>query len=367
MHKCAIAENGCKKTEATRCKRGFEDFSPCQETTFNAKGLPVYKRPTQNDILVVGHNMQMLLDWRGHMNVESASNQKSVLYLYDYLFKGLKKVLAQARKEAIERGESGINVDEAAVFLRGRILCSMDCTWRALGFSNYPAQQPSTKLIVVILKSQTDFFLERGKATDMLIFMNRPEELHNLKYDEFFQKWHYVYTKPKTLTGEYFEIEFSKIRKRIFIVKWIDSKEHLVRISMIYPNAGEAWYLRLIHRSRAVTGWEDAYSFNGIKYATYQEAARHSGFLDDETEATHCFAEAILDGNKTPSSLRGLFIMLTVDGSPTIGLLLQETYVEAMTADFEYRNPDLTKEGINRINFIFNQILLFNLTPVNSI
>jgi hypothetical protein len=88
------------------------------------------------------------------MNVESALNEKSVLYLYDYLFKGLKKFLAQARKEAIERGETGINVDEAAV-----ILCSMDCTWRALGFSDYPAEQPSTKLIVVMLKSQTDFFL----------------------------------------------------------------------------------------------------------------------------------------------------------------------------------------------------------------
>jgi hypothetical protein len=236
--------------------------------------------------------------------------------------------------------KTGINVDEDAVFLRGRILCSMDCIWRALGFFNYPAQHPSTKLIVVMLKSQTDFFLEKCKATDMLIFMN------NLKYDEFFQEWHYVYIKPKTLTGNHFEIQFSAIRKTIFIVKWIDSAKHLVRISILYPHAGEAWYQRLIYRSRAVTGWEDAYSFNGIKYASYQEAARHSGFLDDETEAAHCFAEAILDANRTPSLLRGLFIMLTADGSPTLGLLLEETYTEALTADYEYHNPDLSKEGI---------------------
>jgi hypothetical protein len=241
-----------------------------------------------------------------------------------------------------------MNVDEATVFLRGRILCSMDCIWRAFGYSNYPPQEPSTKLIVVMLKSQTDFFLEKGKATDMLIFMNRPEQLFNLKYEEFYQTWHYVYIKPKSSTSEYFEIQFSAIRKSIFIVKWIKSDGHLVRISMIYPNAGEAWYLRLILRSRAVTGWEDAYSFNGIKYTSYQEAARYSGFLDNETEATQCFSEAVLDANKTPSALRGLFIMLTVDGSPTLGLLLEETYVEAMTADYLFHNPELRTEGIYR-------------------
>jgi hypothetical protein len=145
LQKCAVAVNACKTTETSKCKRGFEDFHPCLQTTFNAKGLPVYKRPTQNDILVVGHNMHMLIDWRGHLNVESASNAKSVLYLYDYLFKGLRKVLAQARKEAVERGESGKNVDEATLFLGGRILCSMDWIWRALGYSNYPAQQHQCK------------------------------------------------------------------------------------------------------------------------------------------------------------------------------------------------------------------------------
>jgi hypothetical protein len=86
-----------------------------------------------------------------------------------------------------------------------------------------------------------------------------------------------------------------------------------------------------------------------IEYNSYQEAARHSGYLEDEIEATYCFSEAIHDANKTPSALRGLSIMLTVDGTPTLGLLLEETCVEAMTADYEYHNPELRKEGINKI------------------
>jgi hypothetical protein len=294
------------------------------------------------------------------LNVESASNAKSVLYLYDYLFKGLRKVLAQARKEAVERGESGKNVDEATLFLRGRILCSMDCTWRALGYSNYPAQQPSTKVISVMLRSQTDFFLDKGKATDMLIYMSRPEPLHDLKYEEFYKAWHYVYVKP---TSEYYELQFPTITKTIFIVKWIRSSVHLVRILMIYPNVGEAWYLRLILRKRPVTGWDDAYSINGSKYNSFQEAARNSGYLEDETEATSCFSEAIHAGNMTPSALRGLFTMLTVDGSPTLGLLSVEMNVEAMTDDYAYRDLELSKQGINKFELYFlleiicNQIL----------
>jgi hypothetical protein len=48
--------------------------------------------------------------------------------------------------------------------------------------------------------------------------------------------------------------------------------------------------------------------------------------------------------------------MLTVDGSPTLGLLLEETYVEAMTADYLFRNPELRNEGIYRIDSNFNLI-----------
>jgi hypothetical protein len=88
MHKCAVAENGCKKCASSPCKRGF-DSKPIQDrTTFDGKGKPVYKR-TKDDALVVSHNMAMLLDWGGgHLNVEYSGNAKSVMYLYNYLFKG---------------------------------------------------------------------------------------------------------------------------------------------------------------------------------------------------------------------------------------------------------------------------------------
>ena len=87
LHHCAVAENGCKKTATTPCKRGFDEKPIQDETTFCAKGKAVYKRGSA-DAMVVAHNIHMLYDWAGHINVEFAASAKSVMYLYDYLFKG---------------------------------------------------------------------------------------------------------------------------------------------------------------------------------------------------------------------------------------------------------------------------------------
>jgi hypothetical protein len=88
VHRCAVAENGCKKTAATPCKRGFDNKPTNGEpTSFSDKGKPIYQRGA-GDGMIVSHNIDMLLDWDGHINVEYAANAKSVMYLYDYLFKG---------------------------------------------------------------------------------------------------------------------------------------------------------------------------------------------------------------------------------------------------------------------------------------
>jgi hypothetical protein len=88
VHHCAVAANGCKKTACSACKRGFDKPTNNEKTKFDEKGFPVYKRH-EGDERIVAHNIRMLLDWDGgHMNVEFSGSAKSVMYLYDYLFKG---------------------------------------------------------------------------------------------------------------------------------------------------------------------------------------------------------------------------------------------------------------------------------------
>ncbi len=80
--------------------------------------------------------------------------------------------------------------------------------------------------------------------------------------------------------------------------------------------AGERWYLRLILKNRAVASFEDCKVVRGVQHGTYQEAAISSGYVKDGEEALNAYKEAmILDA---PAQLRALFVMMTLQGYPTL-------------------------------------------------
>jgi len=74
IHRCAVAENGCKDSPTSKCKRGYDDTSLKEVSSFDERGFPIYKRDFQCDLDVVPHSKRLLLDWDGHANVEYAGN-----------------------------------------------------------------------------------------------------------------------------------------------------------------------------------------------------------------------------------------------------------------------------------------------------
>lgn len=70
IHRCAVAENGCKSEPNDHCKRGYDTHLVQLRTTFNDKGFPQYVRKTRDDLMVVPHNRKIFVDWDGHSNVE---------------------------------------------------------------------------------------------------------------------------------------------------------------------------------------------------------------------------------------------------------------------------------------------------------
>jgi hypothetical protein len=50
--------------------------------------FPIYGRREAEDLKVVPHNIYILLDWRGHANVEWCGSAYTTVYLYKYVFKG---------------------------------------------------------------------------------------------------------------------------------------------------------------------------------------------------------------------------------------------------------------------------------------
>ena len=138
VHHCsAQPPNGCLNSEGL-CKRGYTSRATNNATSFDTKGYPIYYRPNERDLKVVPHNKKILLEWQGHSNVEYCGKTYSVLYLYNYLFKGNQKISFE-----LNNTQDVDPKDEINLYLRGRMLSSMDCCWRAFGYQTYPAPTPT--------------------------------------------------------------------------------------------------------------------------------------------------------------------------------------------------------------------------------
>jgi Helitron helicase-like domain at N-terminus len=290
IHTCAVGVNACKQKETDFCKRRFDRFSVSESTTFNKDGYPEYRRPNVCDLKVVGHNRCMLLDWRGHVNVEFATSVKSCLYLYSYLYKGCKKDYVIATEENAEDEKES----EEMIYLNGRFLCAMDAMGRALGFPTYPKQEPSTVSVSIKLKKQVEYYLGERKITDMTVYMlsRTIPVLEKFTIQEFFKTYYYSTKRPNTerkIEGvDYFILTYG--RNECYLKKYVRNDLRVVRLEMVYPEAGELYYLRVILKNRAINrgGWDDTYRSppkgepHSVLYTTYQAAARAAGYLGGE-------------------------------------------------------------------------------------
>ena len=342
VHGCRGGVNGCLDTNGL-CKRKYsKQKEPTYSTEFDEKGYPVYIRPTPEDQMVVPHNRYILLDWGGHANLEFAASTYCIFYLYSYIYKGNRKTqISLDNTFGIEKS------DEINLYLRGRMLSSMDAMWRIFGFHTYPAPYPSVTLLKIKLPSDMRFIASKGQLSDLYVYLNRPEELHHLKYCEFFNLYCYKYTldqkrfrdDPRThddTTGalRYCLIQASPPVRDYFIYCREHPEDCITRIGGVPPNAGEIFYFRILLREIAATSVQDILTHNGARCRSFQEAAYEKGLLTNDNEAYDTFTEARL--YEAPIGLRALFVLLTIQGFPTLRIYEDIEQREAMTADYSH-------------------------------
>jgi hypothetical protein len=115
-HKCATAINGCKKNSNAQCKRGYSRTKTIPETYVDeVTNRIVYPRRMECDLKIVPYNLQMIMDWDSHINVEYSGLANCALYLYEYCYKGA------ARKERIDLSpeQEQDSLDEIKLFIHG--------------------------------------------------------------------------------------------------------------------------------------------------------------------------------------------------------------------------------------------------------
>lgn len=289
VHSHSSAVNGCLDKNG-RCTKGYHDTVQTDTTYFDERGFAIYKRPRSADLLVLPHNRKALEDWQGHIYIDYSASVYTVLYLYKYLFKGAKKV-----KMRLTNAEDIRDDDDINIYLRGRYLCSMDAMWRLLRYQTYPSPIPSVRIIKANLPQAVKFFMEDNKYTDMLIYFLRPHSLGHMRYTELFNQFSVsanlsnTCLTSKTKGVDYFEISCPFIDRVTYLVKRRAENRSITRMEMVYPNAGELFYLRLILLNRSVQNFEDARKCGSDEHATFQLSAIAHGYVDSEYEAKKCF------------------------------------------------------------------------------
>ena len=127
-------------------------------------------------------------------------------------------------------------------------------------------------------------------------------------------------------------------------------KELVIRLGSVPITSGEIWYLRLLIRNTYPTKFEDLYSFNNVRYETFQECCVARGLLNHENEAQIAFEEALVDSS--PPELRSFFVLLSLQGFPTLKIFNDPNHKNSLRADLNNENELLIdlNERFNREN-----------------
>lgn len=370
-HKCSDNEvNGCLDCNGL-CKKKYSPL-PVLETYLDDKSYPVYARPEEKDCYVVPHVKQMLLDCDCHINTEFCASSYTLIYLYKYLFKGEIPTYANAQAVSLISlfffylGNKKIQLelhntddvhekDEIKMFLRGRMMSSMEACWRVFNYQTYPGSNPPVSTIKLKTADQLQMIQEKNKTCDFDVYLNRPPALLHLTFVEFFKSFDYTYDQPAGFADSddlsLFPSEDGKLQcevvtfqhtvpKSVYL-KRLKADTRIIRLNPVPFNSGELWYMRLLLRHTYPVSIADMYSCNGHRFETFQEACVEHHLLDNDDEAMLAFEELLTDhvNAATPPELRALFVLLTLQGFPTIRIYRQ--YLDHLMADLQLENDCL--------------------------
>ncbi len=74
------------------------------------------------------------------------------------------------------------DTDEINIYLRGRILVSMDYMWRTLGYETYPAPQPAVTVVNVTSPEDMEITLSKsGHVNDLYVYFNSRPKVNGMK------------------------------------------------------------------------------------------------------------------------------------------------------------------------------------------
>ncbi|KAL4555060.1 hypothetical protein LXL04_037671 [Taraxacum kok-saghyz] len=301
-----------------KCRFGYpKDF--CSETSIGRDGWPRYRRSNngakvqvgRNDIMldnrsVAPHNIDLVVKYGCHINVEWCNQGSLVKYLFSYLNKGPDRatVVLEGNHEQQENRTSFLSVlrneDEIEAFLNCRYISAIESCWKLFGFEIHYRSIAVERLPFHEEDCQRVYFRDDSDIVDVLdrttIAMSkftgwmeanrRFPEGRQLRYVDF----------PTMFTWHAKEKE------------WLPRKNGMSigRLYFVSPSSGEKYYLRLLlNVVRGPLTFQDIRTVDGVVHPTYMSACKALSLLGNDVE----WVESIRDAAQWQSGnrLRELF------------------------------------------------------------
>ena len=265
------------------------------------------------------------------MNVEVCTTVRSVKYIFKYIHKGNDAAHVEIR-------QNYLNHDEILQHLNVRYVGPHQAVFRIMQYKMHDKSHIIIRLAVHLPLQQNVCYrngneqraLDRGQNTTLTAFFKLNQEDVNARQ--------YLYHEiPQHYT---FNQQGKKWTRRLRSTAPI-----IGRIYQVQPSDPQGFALRilLLHWT-GVTSFEDLRTVNGHVHATFKDAARAMGLLEDDTEHRHCLQEASV--MNMPSQMRQLFATLMVFQTPSDIRALFEEFKEAMCEDYirhdQLHDPEAT-------------------------
>ncbi|RCN51900.1 hypothetical protein ANCCAN_01988 [Ancylostoma caninum] len=347
-------------------KCGLEDpHSPCMRdgkcskrfpkqlrdrTSMEVDGYPCYRRrnlstaeihgSVYTDEWVVPTNLYLLTKFNCHVNLEICGTISAVKYLYKYIYKGPDRARITIENEA--DGNGNPVVDEIRQHLNTRYVCPPQSLHRVFGFSMQEKSHTVHRLAVHLPGYQTVYFVAGeeqqvlDRARTNFTTLTAYFDLNRVSSDAFDG------TAPSDMDIDARELYYYQIPEYFTFTPrhgWKRRRrggKEIGRMYTVSPSDVERYCLRiLLLNTKGKTSFEDLRTVNGRTYETFSDAAKASGFLDDDRYYRHSIQEAAQF--QTASTLRSFFACLLCCCEVVDAQDLWNEFAAAMADDYIHR------------------------------
>ncbi|OMO84718.1 DNA helicase PIF1, ATP-dependent [Corchorus capsularis] len=159
---CGVSKPQARCMEKHRCDKHFrKKFN--EQIRLDQQGYPTYRRRdsgamcVKNGVVmdnrhVVPHNVDLLVRYQAHINVEVCNQSRAIKYLFKYINKGPDRarvvIESQRCADGVVADSPHGAVDEIRAYLDVRYLCAYEACWRMFSFEIHLRQPASTRQLL---------------------------------------------------------------------------------------------------------------------------------------------------------------------------------------------------------------------------